>query len=211
SSLMRRLIFKALGVLELLSALVLFGFVWTLPHPADVHQSVDRVSKVTRQTSTQVDKLRQQIGQIREKQPEARRLAEDMRVQLRALSGSLERQQVEPNTLRTMHDALGDVAKGLDGMSEVLAPDGFAQIGVAMLLTADYFDKQVCPAADHAADQLDKSLEAVRRDTKNIADLLRSAPPDLKTAREVHDSLGKFGEGLDRLGGTLRPDHVQAT
>src|SRR5262249_37772761 len=107
SSLMRRLIFKALGVLELLSALVLFGFVWTLPHPADVHQSVDRVSKVTRQTSTQVDKLRQQIGQIREKQPEARRLAEDMRVQLRALSGSLERQQVEPNTLRTMHDALG--------------------------------------------------------------------------------------------------------
>src|SRR5439155_13140329 len=40
--------------------------------------------------------------------------------------------------------------------------------------------------------------------------LLRTAPPDLKTAREVHDSLAKFGDGLDRLGGTLRPDHVKA-
>jgi hypothetical protein len=207
---MRRLVFRALGILELLSALVLFGFVWSLPRPADVHERVGRVENVGKQTAAQVERLRVQVAQVREKQPQARRLADDMRTQVKALGAGLELQQLEPATLQTMYDSLGDVAKGLDGLSDIMSPEGFSQLGAALFLAAEYLDKQVCPAADRAADQLDKSLEAVKRDSRNIAALLRGPPPDLKTAREVNDSLHTLGDGLNRLGGTMKPEHVKA-
>ena len=44
----------------------------------------------------------------------------------------------------------------------------------------------------------------LRRDAQRLAELLKTVPLDLKAVREVHDSLGKFREGLDKMNTVLR-------
>src|SRR5205823_9689216 len=41
--------------------------------------------------------------------------------------------------------------------------------------------------------------EAFQKDATALSRLLNEAPPDLKAAKEIHDSLGRFGEGLDKM------------
>ncbi len=138
---MRRIIFLALGVLEIGAAGVLFAFVWQLPGPADVHDKVGRIERVSRQTSTQVRNLRHQVHILREGQPQARLLAQELKERLRYLGEHLNSQHVDYHSLRALHDAFGDAAQGLDVLSsEPVAPDGFAQIAMALAFTADFLN-----------------------------------------------------------------------
>src|SRR5205814_2103625 len=63
----------------------------------------------------------------------------------------------------------------------------------------------IAPAADHAADQIDQSTEALRADAQGLGQLLRAVPLDLKGARQIHDGLSRFSEGLERLNDHLDP------
>ncbi len=58
------------------------------------------------------------------------------------------------------------------------------------------------------ADRLDRSTEDLHLDAKRLAALLREAPLDLKTAREVHDALEKFCDGLDRINTPLKKERI---
>ncbi len=163
---MRRTIFFALGVLEILSAAVLYAFVWQLPGPDDVRDTVGRIERVSRQTGSQVRKLRDEIHNIQQSQPHAKQLAEGTRVQLQYLGQHLQKQQIDYVALQTLHDSFGEVARGVDGLSERLAPEGFEQLGMAMGLTANYLEKDVCPAAAATAERLDKIVAEIRADAR---------------------------------------------
>src|ERR1700722_728055 len=73
---MRHIVFMSLGILEALVACVLLGFAYYLPGPSDVHDKVERVDRVSKQSSLQVNHLRGQVRQLRERQPVVRDLAE---------------------------------------------------------------------------------------------------------------------------------------
>jgi ABC-type transporter Mla subunit MlaD len=196
---MRRTVFLALGILEVLVALVLYVFVWQLPGPSDVQDKVGRVERVSRETSQQVQRLRQQVAALRRRRPQMQELAAQLQKQMQTVTRELRDQQIDYDTVRTVSDSLGDVAKGLDGLSDTLDPKGIGQLGLGLKTAADFLDEKVAGAADKAADKIEKSTEALRADTKRLSGLLRAAPLDLKTARDVHDSLAKFGEGLGRM------------
>jgi DNA repair exonuclease SbcCD ATPase subunit len=96
------------------------------------------------------------------------------------------------------------VATGLDGFGEALDGENLGKVAVGFGATASYLDEQVAPAAGKAADRLDASTAALRDDAKKLSALLRQAPPDLKATREIHDSLERFGEGLEKMQDMLK-------
>ena len=122
----------------------------------------------------------------------------------------LKDQRIDYDTVHTVEGALGDVANGLDGLSDTLDPKGIGQLGEGMKATADFLEDKLAPAADHAADQLDQSTEGLRTDAQQLSKLLRDAPLDLKAVRAIHDSLGRFDDGLDRLNTRLDPARLAA-
>jgi uncharacterized phage infection (PIP) family protein YhgE len=201
----RRIVFATLGLLEGLAAVVLFIFAWQLPGAAEVHDGVSHVRRVTEQTSGQVARLRMELQLLRAGRPKLRELADGLKTQMDLATARLRDQQIDYGTVRTVESALGDVANGLDGLSDALNPDGVRQVGDGLKSAADLLDEKIAPAADRAADQLDQSAEALRIDAQQLGQLLRTVPLDLKAARAIHDGLSRFSEGLDRLSDRIDP------
>ena len=207
---LRRIVFMTLGALEFLAAIVLLAFAWQIPGPAEVHDGVGRVERVTEQTSAQVKRLRQNLHTIREQRPRLRELAVNLQTQMKLATDNLKGQRIDYDTVHTIEGALGDVARGLDGFSDTLDAKGVRKVGDGLNDVADLLDKQIAPAADRAADQLDQSTESLRVDAQQLSQLLRDAPLDLKAAREIHEGLGRFSEGLDHLNARLEPSRLDA-
>ena len=205
---MRRAVFLVLGVLELLSAVVLVYFAWLVPGNRQVEETEVRADRVTQNTGEQVRRLRNQFRLLRERRPQMQALARRLQSEMRVINDQLKTQKIDYDTVKTLSDSLGDAASGLDGLSETLDAKGLEQLGEGMTAAADFLENQVGPAAGKAADDLDKTSESLRGDAKRLSDLLRAAPPDLKAAREIHDSLGKFDQGLERMHQLLKVERI---
>jgi hypothetical protein len=205
---MRRIVFLSLGVLELLSALVLVYFAGQLPGTGEVEDTRVRADCVTKQIGMQVQRLRDQFRMLRERRPQLQALAKGLEKQMRIVNDQLKTQRIDYNTVVVLSDALGDVANGLEGLSNTLDPKSMEQFGQGLKVAADFLEKQVGPAADKAAGELDKTTNDLRADAKRLSALLRAAPPDLKAARDIHDSLIKFDEGLERISRLLKVDRI---
>jgi uncharacterized phage infection (PIP) family protein YhgE len=206
----RRTVFLFLGGLELLSAAVLVYFAWLMPGRREVEEVADRADRVTRGAGVQVGRLRDQFRLLRERRPQMRELALRLQSEMRFIDEQLKTQKIDYATVKTVSDALGDAAGGLDSLADTLDPKGMEQFGQGLRATADFLEKQVGPAAGRAAADLDATSMALRDDAKRLSALLRTAPPDLKAAREIHDSLEKFDLGLERIHALLKGERVDA-
>jgi DNA repair exonuclease SbcCD ATPase subunit len=207
---MRRTVFLSLGVLEFLVALVLLAFAWQLPGPAEVGDTVGRVERVSKQASGQVRHLREQVALLRERRPQLQALTVRLQQEMRVVNAHLRHQQLDPEAVRVVGDALGEVAQGLDGLSATLDPKGLGQAGAGLKAGADFLDGKVAPGASEAADRLEKVTADLTADAKQLGALLRESPPDLKALRAVLASLAKFEEGLGRTSRALRMENASA-
>ncbi|HWG41871.1 MAG TPA: hypothetical protein VN688_03725 [Gemmataceae bacterium] len=205
---MRRIVFLSLGVLELVSAVVLVYFAWQLPGRREVEDTMGRAERVTQRTGQQVQRLRDQVRVLRERRPQMQALAQRLQKEMQVVNDQLKTQKIDYNTVQTLSDALGDVANGMDGLSDTLDPKGMQQFGQGLKTAADYLENQVGPAASNAADELDKTTKDLSADAKRLSTLLRSAPPDLKAARDIHDGLVKFDQGLERMHHLLKVERI---
>jgi methyl-accepting chemotaxis protein len=204
---MRNAIFLSIGLLETAVATVLVCFGFQLPSTPEVEQNFERVEKVTAHTGSQVRLLRQQVHDLR--RPEVQQLAQDLKSQTQQVTKSLNGQKIDFDQVQVVSTALGDVAEGLDGFSETLDADSVNKVGDGLNATADFLDAKVAPSADKAADELDKATAALDADARHLAELLRKAPPDLKAAKEIHDGLVRFSDGLDQLGKRMQPQRLE--
>jgi ABC-type transporter Mla subunit MlaD len=202
---MRRALFLILGLLEFAVAVVLVTFGWQLPGTDDIRHGFGSVEHATARTGDQVHLLRDQVHDLR--RPELDETAARLQTQMHKVTGVLRSQTLDFETVSTMSESLGDVADGLNGLASTLDPDSVGKLGDGLGATADFLDQKVAPAAAQAADHLDSSTEALRTDAKALADLLHEAPLDLKAAREIHDGLARFSDGLDKVNGALKLEH----
>ncbi len=170
---MRRIIFLLLGGLELLSAAVLVYFAWLVPGRREVEDTVGRADRVTRNTGVQVAGMRDRFRLLRERRPQMRDLALRLQAEMRVVNDQLKTQKIDYDTVKTLSDALGDAAGGLDSLSSTLDPKGMEQFGRGLKAAADFLENQVGPAAAKAADDLDKTTDALRRDAKQLSAVLR--------------------------------------
>src|SRR5438045_3885555 len=108
---MRRTVFLTLGVLEFAVAglLVLLGR--QLPRPADVGESFQHARRVTERAGTQVRVLHRQVTGLR--RLELRQLSDRLQAQTQTVTRTLRTRSVDYDTVRSMRDALGEVAEGL--------------------------------------------------------------------------------------------------
>lgn len=205
---MRRLIFLVLGALELLSAIVLVYFAWLVPGRQEVEETAGRAERVTRHTGEQVQRLRDQFRLLRQRRPQMQELARRLQSEMRVVNDHLKTQSIDYETVQALSDALGDAASGLDGLSQTLDPKDLKQFSKGMKAAADFLENQVGPAAAQAADNLDKTAGSLREDAKLLGSLLRTAPPNLKAARDIHDGLRNFDLGLERMQQLLGSERI---
>ena len=57
---------------------------------------------------------------------------------------------------------------------------------------------------------MDAAFAGLEKDATRLATLLRQAPPDLKAAKTIHDGLGSFDAGLDKLGDFFKVERIDA-
>src|SRR5205814_63103 len=112
---------------------------------------------------------------------------------------TLDKQKLDLVSVRNLNEALGDVARGLDGLSDLFSPAAIRQLGSALKSTAEYLDEKVAPAAADAAKHLERSTALLKVDAERLAILAKLGPYDLKAARQIHEGLGRFADGLERV------------
>jgi chromosome segregation ATPase len=205
---MGRIVFFVLGMLELLSAAVLVYFAWLVPGSREVEETAGRAERVTRSTGAQVSRLRDQFRLLQERRPQMQALAVRLQSEMRVINDQLKTQRIDYDTVKILRDSLGDAASGLDSLADTLDPKGMEQFNRGMKAAADYLENQVGPTAGKAADELDKTAATLEGDAKRLSAWLRTAPPDLKAARDIHDSLNKFDQGLERMHQLLQVERI---
>lgn len=205
---MRRLLFPSLGLVEVIVAVALVLLGLNLPNDEDVRRSFAGGGKVTGAAGDQVRLLRGQVADLRRARlgPTAERLE----VATRTVSAATRKSRVDFDAVRTIRDATGRAADGLDGLAGALDPEALAELGDGLGATADFLDRDVLPAAVKAADDLDAASGRLQAGVRRFAEVARAASLDLKPLRELHDGLARFDEGLAALHATLDPRRLAA-
>ena len=203
---MRRPLNIALGVLEILVALVLGAFVFQLPGPDDVADKVGRIEKVGLESTQQVAGLREQLEKVRRRQPRARQLAAQ-------LSDRVDKLNVQERDYDTatehLANALVQAANDIDNASKRLDGTLLNQFAAGLAQTAELLDKQLAPAATVTGGRLEESARNLRGDVRRLTKLWDEAPPDVQIARSVTQVLGQFDEGLAAVSERLDENRVQ--
>ena len=185
---MRRTVFLVLGVFELAIAAVLLAIGVLLPGPLGVRASFARAERLTGNGQKQLTMLSSELAELRS--PRVRQLA----------------LKVEPRLKRT----LGSLAEGMDTWARALDPQLVQQLSDGVAQLASFLDQSVAPVAGRSAARLEKTSAALQEDALVLGQLLKAAPPDLKAAREVYESLGRFNEGLERVSVLMDADRLKA-
>jgi DNA repair ATPase RecN len=204
----RRVIFVLLGLIELAIAAVLIAFGSSLPDQNEVRKSFRSIEQATQRTGDQVNLIREQVHDLR--RPELKELADRLQDQTRIVARTLRKQKVDYKTVEAVGDALGQASEGLNNLSDTLDPGNVARFGDGLGQTASFLDKGVVPTAKKAADDLEASLASMSANGKQLAQLLRTTAPDLKAVQEIHDGLARFSDGLARMNGAMKMEHLTA-
>jgi hypothetical protein len=190
---MRHAIFLLLGFLEVTVALILV-LVGQLMTSADVPEAFIKAEGVARKSSNQVKLVRQQLHQLR--QPEMQNLARRLQEQTRTVTITLQSQQVDFETIRTLHDALGEVAAGLETLADSIQPNQVGQLGDGLGEAATFLER-VVPATAKAADDLEKATNALRADARKDTPLKTDRTAEHLPA--VGGDLAQLLRGTDKL------------
>jgi uncharacterized phage infection (PIP) family protein YhgE len=199
---MRRAVFLTFGLLELVAAGLLVNLGWQIPTSEEVDKSFQGASRVTDRAGSQVQLLREQVQGLQ--RIELEQLTERLRKQTHSVTAILKNQSIDFDTVRTMRDALGEVARGLGGLGETLDPAAIGKLSAGLGETAAFLDQKVVPTAQQAAKHLDQSTALLRNDAQNLTMLLQEAPLNLKAVREMYNGLARFREGLEKMNGLLK-------
>ena len=143
--------------------------------------------------------LSRQVGTVRKRQPELAALARRLDRQMQTVSAEFESRSLEPDGLVTVSDALGQVAEGLDGVSQTLTPTGVTEMSKGLSGTADYLEDKVLPAADRAATALDKASAGLKADAGKLRIAFDKTPLELKSLAATVESLKRFEDGLGQM------------
>jgi ABC-type transporter Mla subunit MlaD len=205
---MRRLLFPALGLSEIgiAAALALLGL--CLPGRDAVRRSFDGAGRVTAASGDQVRLLCEQVADLR--RSTLRRTADRLQAATRTVTAATREGRVDIDTVRTIRDATGRAADGLDRLAEALDPEALGELGDGLGATADFLDRDVVPAAEKAADDLSAASGRLQARTRRFAEVVKQVPSDLKPVREQQNGLGRFDEGLGALRATLDPRRLSA-
>ena len=193
---MKRLVFRALGALELLFAVILIVLSFQLPSSDQVTKSSEEIRNLTASSAQQVEQIKKEIQTVR--RPEVRQLAEQLHTEIPKITAMLRAQELSYDGLRQTRDGLREVSVGLKTFSETMKPETVKQLAKGLRTTADYLDK-IGPQATATADRLEKSSELLGKDSEALSVLLSEAAPNLQSLEDLRNGLKNYGQGLKKM------------
>src|SRR5215213_1013764 len=205
---MRRVFRYGLGALGTAIAAALAVIALRLPTGDDVAANFARVGKVTDGSERQVRLMRDQVADLRRQDLGGK--ADELRRHTRTAADTAGRQQIDFQTVDAIARSLGDVSKGLNAWADTVDADRMKQVSAGLGQTAAFIDTGVADPSEKSAIELETALAGLEKDSARLAALLRQAPPDLKAAKAIHEGLGSFDAGLDKLNDLLKADRLQA-
>jgi uncharacterized phage infection (PIP) family protein YhgE len=205
---MRRLFLYTLASLEaaVAAALVVIGL--QLPTRQEVSDNFARVGKVTDGSERQVRLMKVQVADLRTHDFAGK--AEQLRRHTRTAADTAGRQKIDFKTVEAISSSLADVSRGLTAWADTVDAERMKQVSTGLGEAAGFLETGVVAPSEKSAGELETALAGLEKESGRLATLLRQAPPDLKSARTIHDGLGSFDAGLDKLGDLLKPDRVAA-
>jgi uncharacterized phage infection (PIP) family protein YhgE len=204
---MRRAIFLALGVLELAAAVLLVVMGFVLPGPRAVRENFNRVAQVTESSRQQVESVHNEMGTIRDER--LQKFLAELQPHLPRLKERLEG-DVNLEGVRQVNASLGNLATAMEEWANALDPALVEELSTGAGRLATFLDGSVADAASKAADRLEKTTDTLRKDAEVLSRLLRDAPPDLRAARDIYESLGRFDEGLEKVSILIEPARLKS-
>jgi DNA repair exonuclease SbcCD ATPase subunit len=204
---MRCVLSFALGILELAVASILLALGLLLPAASDVRQNFNRIEHVADRSEKQVQALREQVGTVRD--PKVQQFLADLGPHLPRLKERL-KGDVSFESAREVSQSLGTLARAMEEWANSLDPALVKQLSDGTLQLASFLDDSVATTASTSAARLEKTTAALRKDAEVLTRLLKDAPPDLKAARDIHEGLLRFSEGLDKVSVLMDPERLKA-
>lgn len=190
---MRRTLSVALGVLELIVAGCLFYAITLLPSEGDVRDPLGNIERVAKTATDGVGQLRERLATLRQRQPQLRQVAQQMRDNTRTVVEAINAQAVDFVSVEMIRDALGDVANGLDALRDHLRADSGKQAKESLRATADFLDTRI-------ARDLNLLVPGIKADAEALAKVLRRAEdslsPSLQNVPRLQANLKKASEML---------------
>ena len=205
---MRRYFLFGLGALEAAVAAALVVVAAQLPARSEVTDNFARVEKVTGGAENQVRLMREQVVDLRKQDLAGK--ADDLRRHTRTAADTAGRQQIDFRTVDAIARSLADVSKGLNTWADTVDAERMKKVSDGLGQTAEFLETGVVGPSHKSADELDKTMAALEKDSARLAALLRQSSPDLKAAKAIHDGLGSFDAGLDKLAEMLKTERFDA-
>jgi hypothetical protein len=203
---MRRLLFPILGLVELTVAFTMLALGVSLPGQDDVRRSFDGVQRVTVAAGNHVRGLREEVGLLRRSR--LRQTADRLQASTRTVTAALGTRRIDFDRVRIIRDAMESSASGLDGLAAHLDPDALSQLGQGLGDAADFLDRKVVPATARAADEMEAASNRLQVSARRFGRIAEAMPLDFAPIREVHESLGRFDEGLAAMSSILEPTRL---
>jgi ABC-type transporter Mla subunit MlaD len=205
---MRRYFLFSLGAIESAIAVALVIVAFKLPTRQDISANFARVEKVTDGSEKQVRLMREQVSDLRQQDLPAK--AEQLRLHTRTAADTASRQQVDFKTVEAIARALADVSKGLNTWADTVDAERLRQVSSGLGEAGTFLETGVADPSEKSAKELEIAFAGLEKDAKRLSQLLKQAPPDLKAAKTIHDGLGSFDTGLEKLAELVKPDRIAA-
>lgn len=205
---MRRVFLMTLGALEAAVAAALVVVCLKLPTRQEVSANFARVEKVTDGSEKQVRVMRHQVADLRQQDLPGK--ADQLRLHTRTAADTAGHAQIDFQTVEAIARSLADVSKGLNAWADTVDAERMRKVSAGLGQSADFLESGVADPSEKSAAELEVALAGLEKDATRLAALLRQSAPDLKAARTIHDGLGSFDTGLQKLGDLLKPDRVAA-
>ncbi len=203
---MRRYMWKLVGVVELAIAGCLLLLNSQLPSSNDVGRHIDQVKKISVSAERKVDALRGQVADFRG--PKLHDTTQRMSQHTLTLSQLLQRQSLDFQAIATLQQSLDAVIAGLDAWSNSLDAERMQQLSQSLRTTADFFDGQIVPESQKAAQGLEEAIALMQDDARRFAELLRQAPPSFKSLEAIHDTLASVDQAATRISNALPAERL---
>lgn len=203
---MRKIIWFTFGALEITLAISVLIFARQLPRNEHIRTEFGHFAEVSDGAERQVASIQKNINHLR--RPEITQTPERLGEQTKRLNQLIRHQRIDFETLRALRDSLGAISGSLDTWADALEAERMAALAEALGTTAEMLDKDVVPASKRAAEGMKESTDLVARDAERLGMILRQTAPDLKALREVHDSLVRVENSLERVAPVLKLERI---
>jgi hypothetical protein len=190
---MRRLIFLAMGALELSVVAVLLRLAWQIPGNAEINEGFQSAGQVTEKAGAQVRLLREQIKTLQ--RMELHQVSARLQKQAEIITSTLRSQTVDFETVSSMRDAVADLGKGLGDLAESFDPLSIGRLSNGLGETADFVEEKLVPAARKEIKKPSSAVYKANSDQLKMQDVMASPASPSGTASPMKPRKGNIDLG----------------